>query len=956
MSKENAELLALPDGAQAEDAPRIRSRKQSADSVLARTRREAIALDGLMFESTQDESQHPTSSVEQLPEPGQPTSMPILEDHGTPKQGWLEQRRRSADNDDVLHNIDTIDLQQKTTTSTSTSTSPSSSTASSSSERSPESKPTYPQVLFSPAEQVDQTSIVSSAQADLTPPLSRSISRSKRQSLFLGDHISINQDGPIIESPSAHSRSNDDQEDMKEVQIETDDPSHLFWVPFHLHPEIAPNEYNKWLSKHGVDSDASDGAPSPRNTSITRRKSVLSALYNPEEDNDEPPSKPNKIAEELEDHDFLSGVFSAPLEQMGEPPLKTKTSLRRSVSLSVSPTRDHFPADAVEEDLMTAKRPGGLERGGLSLLRRSARTKIRRNSTASNDTRNDVSRLRQTISANGEYPAVSLVDPGPLPLPSAAQSASATPVASQDASRSRKESETAPLKRFVSTLRDSSKPTITTYVEPHLLEQQRKEHEEASGEKVEDEEAPSFRISAPGKLENTAAALSLVETAEQDHNEKPDKLAFSYPIPPPVKLAQNLLQEPASQPASPAKTPSPASHTPNHSKQKHGQPGSHGNISHAKKPSTWSWLWGKEKGGEKGTDTSTAGSSSSSSVSGKSNSSIASQGQSAEGPTQTAAPNESMVKKQSTLSMLFSRNGKTTSSKSQATASESTQATNLNDSYGQSVPASKPKYSNYNRLPIHIERAIYRLSHVKLANPRRPLHEQVLISNMMFWYLGVIQQQQMLQQQVEQQQQQQLIHQQQSMQQKHGRSDQSKANESKEDKEPKSKLKPKKRKSQKKKNRGSSKSAERIVKGPEYEMQQQQQHQQHQQYHVNHSPARPERPRQQGSSLPTGSGASESQRWSGGDLANGQHTDYDAESGRGTQSFSDSYDESDGDDSQPRLQQQYAQDQQGTGSQSEMLTTLSIKGVPRSREEEEEDDDVPLGHYQNLPRQAVPVS
>ena len=44
----------------------------------------------------------------------------------------------------------------------------------------------------------------------------------------------------------------------------------------------------------------------------------------------------------------------------------------------------------------------------------------------------------------------------------------------------------------------------------------------------------------------------------------------------------------------------------------------------------------------------------------------------------------------------------------------------------------------YARYPIHVERAVYRLSHIKLANPRRPLYEQVLISNLMFWYLGVI--------------------------------------------------------------------------------------------------------------------------------------------------------------------------------------------------------------------------
>jgi hypothetical protein len=38
------------------------------------------------------------------------------------------------------------------------------------------------------------------------------------------------------------------------------------------------------------------------------------------------------------------------------------------------------------------------------------------------------------------------------------------------------------------------------------------------------------------------------------------------------------------------------------------------------------------------------------------------------------------------------------------------------------------RYTNFYRLPLHLERAIYRLSHIKLANPRRPLLEQVLIS------------------------------------------------------------------------------------------------------------------------------------------------------------------------------------------------------------------------------------
>ncbi|KAF9136413.1 hypothetical protein BGX30_011232 [Mortierella sp. GBA39] len=697
-------------------------------------------------------------------------------------------------------------------------------------------------------------------------PLVRSGSQSNRQSIFAGEHITISQDGPIIEAPSSHSPgSNDDQEDMKEVQIETADPSHLFWVPFHLHPEIAPNEYNRWLSKHGVDSESADGMVSSRSPSITRRKSVLSAQYNPDEDTDDRPSKPPKIEEEEpEGEDFLSGVFSAPLEQMGEPPLRTKTSLRRSVSLSASsPTRSNFPSDAVEEDLMTVKRPGGLERSALSLLRRSARTKIRRNSTASNDTRHDVSRLRQTVNANGEYPAVSL---------------------------------------------------------------QRRD-QEASGELNDGDEAPSFRISAPGKLENTAVA-QLAETLEKSRKEKLDNFTVNYPIPPPVKLAHNLLQQPSSQdPSAPSKPSRPQQQYDLPGKNKQSGQGATGIHTHQKKPSSWSWLWGKEKG-EKGADGSTLGGAGSSPGGMKSAAAAPSQTSSIETNTPTTSSAETTVKKPSTLQLLFSRNSKSTSAKAQATTAETTHSISMN---GQSLTSDRPKYSNYNRLPIHIERAIYRLSHVKLANPRRPLHEQVLISNMMFWYLGVIQQQQ-LQQQADLQQQQ--------------AKDSTKGGESKEDKEGK---KPKKKKSQKKKKnqqRGSGKSAERAVKGPEYEKQQQQNLQ------VQHSP----RPRQQGSSMPSGGPAhqqqlqQQQQQQYGRSHQNGQGGTDEESRASGTD-YSDSYEESDGDDYTSQA------GQESIGSQSDTLTALSIQSARMATEEEDEDDDVPLAHYQNMPsHQSVPVS
>ncbi|PKI85192.1 hypothetical protein MVES1_001037 [Malassezia vespertilionis] len=57
---------------------------------------------------------------------------------------------------------------------------------------------------------------------------------------------------------------------------------------------------------------------------------------------------------------------------------------------------------------------------------------------------------------------------------------------------------------------------------------------------------------------------------------------------------------------------------------------------------------------------------------------------------------------------------------------------------GSQAAVPPPSESNPLRYPLHVERSLYRLSHFKLANPRRALQEQVVISNMMFWYLAVI--------------------------------------------------------------------------------------------------------------------------------------------------------------------------------------------------------------------------
>ncbi|KAG0741749.1 hypothetical protein G6F60_004884 [Rhizopus arrhizus] len=91
-----------------------------------------------------------------------------------------------------------------------------------------------------------------------------------------------------------------------------------------------------------------------------------------------------------------------------------------------------------------------------------------------------------------------------------------------------------------------------------------------------------------------------------------------------------------------------------------------------------------------------------------------------------------------TLSSLFSRKSKTNNSTNNN--NQLLQHQNIiEEKDGPSVPKDFQLNRMYmTRLPLHVERAIYKLSHVKLANPRRPLKEQVLISNLMFWYLSVI--------------------------------------------------------------------------------------------------------------------------------------------------------------------------------------------------------------------------
>lgn len=168
-----------------------------------------------------------------------------------------------------------------------------------------------------------------------------------------------------------------------------EDPSHLFWVPAHMHPEISPSDFRNFLKDHasravgqisppaseaGESPQAGTGAfpfadrvtamrnevtetppPSPsdslisKSTSLTRKGSMLSRQYRPEQHADD--SEDDKPITPLRrNRSILSGGPTLTiddlqkLEQLAEEasrsqdPSRLRSVLRRTLSLNVAPS------------------------------------------------------------------------------------------------------------------------------------------------------------------------------------------------------------------------------------------------------------------------------------------------------------------------------------------------------------------------------------------------------------------------------------------------------------------------------------------------------------------------------------------------------------------------------------------------------------------------------------------
>lgn len=172
--------------------------------------------------------------------------------------------------------------------------------------------------------------------------------------------LPLDPDLPIPPIPSSRawdvanpltSTSSDD-----EVPAETDeesDPTHLFWVPAHLHPELAPAEFRAFLKEHAnapPSAESNSATPLVRalsGQSIGRKKSMLSRQYRPsandgvENESDSvistrrsrggvfPNSGPQLTVSDLQKLESLAEEAA-----MSEDPNRLRSVLRRSLSLN----------------------------------------------------------------------------------------------------------------------------------------------------------------------------------------------------------------------------------------------------------------------------------------------------------------------------------------------------------------------------------------------------------------------------------------------------------------------------------------------------------------------------------------------------------------------------------------------------------------------------------------------
>ncbi|KAG2181610.1 hypothetical protein INT44_008425 [Umbelopsis vinacea] len=547
----------------------------------------------------------------------------------------------------------------------------------------------------------------------------------------------------IMSNTTTISSLMDDEDEGKQVyNIETTNPSRLFWVPAEQHPEIAPAEFANWLQTHGVIRGKGQ-------VRVRRKRSILAVSYLPgEEDDDEDDEQAKEhprqhrrthssTTDVTESQPFVSNVVEHPIleEQEETEPDSTVTSnndrIRRTVSLYSPVATVGRQSSTSSKTLVfdrhssaTDESPVIVPRVEGSLLRRAARTRIRRTSLSGSQPgeagKRFGNRRSQSIHAKpSDYPErFGVVPPGGITLQDRPVSISEIidfggpeyePAESQQGIITRvHDAETEVFSRIAAEENQqkemkAAKPDVTeTAVPSHILD------ENVITETAEVIIPTAEHVNIPTTTQAPEDQLEVITPSSAvEHKTQPDN-QIVLTTKPKVTLSKTDSKSIKSS-SSPFKP---------------------------EKRSSWSFKFlsdDKSKKKQQHKQHLTSDSlqrvpSSSSTISTASNASSTGSSKSKLKDTNEIFSNPA---KKLGLSHLFQR----TNSKAQKA--------NIN---GSSVMVKKSAKSNdmnvanddFSRFPVHVERAIYRLSHYKLSNPRRPLHHQVLISNLMFWYLSII--------------------------------------------------------------------------------------------------------------------------------------------------------------------------------------------------------------------------
>ncbi|KAJ7066709.1 hypothetical protein C8F01DRAFT_1124266 [Mycena amicta] len=504
------------------------------------------------------------------------------------------------------------------------------------------------------------------------------------------------------------------------------DPFHL-WVPASLHPEIAPQEFRAFLKEHARNPTADTSndlqrtaSTSSGSTGLGRKKSMLSRQYQPSE---------NESGDEsvVSLRRNRSGIYSSnqnqgpqltisdlqKLEELAEEasssddPAKLRNIIRRSLSLNVSPLAldDADLGDEADQPIIVAP-PG-------QFLRRTARTRIRkpglpgdggghrfgerrRGPSGRSATSSGLQRTSSDVSSSEHGDSVESLSATPRP-----------PTFSDESAQDRPMSFSEEAQIYDSYVRDEDDDDLPPTLPPVLI------------------------TSSPPSYITDFADVSPQPEPEPELEPEPEILTPVIHQPQPTHLLSPTDPYPSSQPQPPSRTPSPAEYEASQTPVPTSNSPPSGSLlpSPPRKDKDKKGLfgkWGSDKEKEKSAKASKK--------------------------ERERAEKEQRDKESGFFGSLFGKKKHETQPETtglhggreaaQALLGQSQRAPRSpgppSPMVGQGMMVGAGGINNYSRYPIHVERAIYRLSHIKLANPRRPLYEQVLISNLMFWYLGVI--------------------------------------------------------------------------------------------------------------------------------------------------------------------------------------------------------------------------